>query len=298
MSDATTDYGLLRNSAGLMGGLSGIVWVRGPDAVTFLDGLLSQNVAGLEAGSAGPSLLLTPRGKLRAPLYLLRGPDRVGIVTDASQTDAVGQDLNRFKIRVDVAIAFEPRPVWDIWGPHAAKSLNDVPEPGRWHDDGDQLVAPFPLQRSDLPRFIVAGTRPPVPEVSGPALTAVRIESGEPVMGVDLDEKTIPQEAGDISAAVDFTKGCYLGQELVARIDARGHVNRRLMGLVFVDDALPPAGSEIRHNDETVGHLTSIAWSEGLRAPVGLGLLRVEVGAGEEISAAGVSGEVAALPLR
>lgn len=126
----------------------------------------------------------------------------------------------------------------------------------------------------------------------------VRIEHGEAVGGIDLDDKVIPQEAIDTAAAVDFTKGCYLGQELVARIDSRGHVNRRLIGFVFAGGAQPPAGSDIVHEDRVVGRLTSVTPSEQLGGTIGLGMLRTEVGAEAAITAGEICGRVCELPIR
>lgn len=102
-------------------------------------------------------------------------------------------------------------------------------------------------------------------------------------MGVDVDHSTIPQECGFIPESVSFTKGCYLGQELVARIDTRGHVNRRLMGVMIRENTVPPAGAEILVETKLVGKFTSPAESLALRAPIGLSLLRREVGDGDGV---------------
>jgi folate-binding protein YgfZ len=97
------------------------------------------------------------------------------------------------------------------------------------------------------------------------------------MVGVDIDERTIPQEAGVVDGAVSFTKGCYLGQELVARIDSRGHVNRNLRGIVVSSAVLPPLGAEVTADGKPVGVITSVGESLDLRAPVALALVRREV---------------------
>ena len=102
-------------------------------------------------------------------------------------------------------------------------------------------------------------------------------------MGIDIDERTIPQEAGLVEAAVSLTKGCFVGQELVARIDSRGHVNRHLRGIRILTNLLPPQGAEIVAGDRTTGSITSVAESLELRAPVGLALLRREVAPGDPL---------------
>jgi folate-binding protein YgfZ len=133
------------------------------------------------------------------------------------------------------------------------------------------------------------------------AATAVRVEVGEPMMGRDVDESTIPQEAGPVDDAVDFTKGCYLGQELVARIDSRGHVNRRLCGVVVTTNVVPPEGAELMTGETAVGVLTSPAESLELRAPVALALVRREVDSDDPVvirwSGGEAPGVVRELPL-
>ena len=126
------------------------------------------------------------------------------------------------------------------------------------------------------------------------AAAAVRIETGEPVMGIDIDERTIPQEADVVEAAVDFTKGCYLGQELVARIKSRGRVNRHLRGLLVSANVLPPVGAEIIGPKGVAGSLTSVGESLELRTPVALALIRRELDPGDVVEIRWPEGTVAA----
>ena len=134
--------------------------------------------------------------------------------------------LQKFRFRVDAAIE-DGKPTVEVWGRGAAVAPDQsrVWLPGRLGAEKDGLVASLPL--GALPRFVVSGPSAAALESAGArpagtiASTTVRIEAGEPVMGVDVDEGTIPQETGLTDASVSFTKGCYLGQELVARIDSR-----------------------------------------------------------------------------
>jgi folate-binding protein YgfZ len=282
---------------GVVADRTSLVWVGGPDAVSFLEGLLSQGIGAMRPGAGARSLLLAPNGKLRALLWVLRDEDRIGLLCDAGILDTVLGDLRRFKIRVNVEITVETERVWEVWGPAAATLTgHDGSDVLRVGESG--LVAPYPLQRSPLPRFVVIGAKPRAPIMSPAMVEMVRIEHGEAVGGIDLDDKVIPQEAIDTAAAVDFTKGCYLGQELVARIDSRGHVNRRLIGFVFAGGAQPPAGSDIVHEDRVVGRLTSVTPSEQLGGTIGLGMLRTEVGAEAAITAGEICGRVCELPIR
>jgi folate-binding protein YgfZ len=268
-----------------------LLWVRGPDAVAYLDGLLSQDVAAMASGSVARSFLLAPTGKLRALLWLLRDRDDVGLVADVGSAGHVVADLNRFKLRVDVHIDAGPTPLRSVVGPGAAIT------PGWSVADGVVTI------RADLavPRYLTTKVADGVAELSHELADALRIESGEPRMGVDVDESTIPQESGLVDAAVDFDKGCYLGQELVARIDSRGHVNRRLAAVV-VDDAALVVGAAVVAAGKDVGVLTSVAWSPLLGANVGMGLVRREAQDDDVVQVrwdgGGAAGVVRSLPLR
>ncbi len=281
-------------------GAHDVVWVDGPDTVVFLDGLISQAIEPMPVGSAARSLLLAPQGKLRATLWVLKGADRVGLVADAGRGEVVAGDLTRFKLRVDVEIARDEGPVLDIWGDGAAAAIDQsglpVPGPRTWVGEPGVIVSSLPFPASDVPRFIVIGRDAASfgaePAAANDALL-VRLGAGEPVMGVDIDEKTIPQEAGVVAGAVDFTKGCYLGQELVARIDSRGRVNRHLRIVEGAGDGMPPEGAEVSAGGRVVGTLSSVAVrvDGGFRA---MALLRREVEPGDEVEVSAGSGSIAA----
>jgi len=302
--DVTGEYLAARGGAGLAIGSHDVVWVTGGDAVSFLDGQLSQDVAAMATGGVARSLLLEPRGKLRALLWVLRGEDRVGLVADAGVGIVVAEQLERFRFRIDAEITLDDRTIAVLWGPASVGVLAaaGLAAGEGWTEAGGILVAAFSL---GVPRFLVAGevdleaagARP----IGVLAETAVRIEAGEPVMGVDVDESTIPQETGLVPEAVSFTKGCYLGQELVARIDSRGRVNRHLRGLVVRETVLPPSGAEVFLNAEVVGLISSVGESLELRAPVALATVRREVEPGTEVEIRWAGGsataEVRQLPL-
>lgn len=295
----------IRTAAVLARPAHDLVWVEGDDAVTFLEGLLSQRVESAPIGSVRRSLLLSPQGKLVSPLWILRGAGRIGLVADAGSGQAVVDTLERFRIRVDAAVEQEPTSPCEVWGPAAADVVSAAtgiePSGGAWTHDGGTMTAHLPFRHTDLPRWLIVGIEPSAlvaagaVEVDEEAVAAVRIEAGEPRMGVDVHPSTIPQEADLVADAVDFSKGCYLGQELVARIESRGHVNRHLRGLCGAQDVVPPVGAALLVEGQEVGLLTSVARSSRLGGPVGLGLVRREVAPGATVALRWDGGAAAAV---
>jgi folate-binding protein YgfZ len=256
------DYRAFRESAGAIELPRDFVRAAGPDAVSFLEGQLSQEVAGLAAGGSTWALLLQPQGKVVAFLRVLRvGDEEFVLETDAGYGEAVVERLTRFKLRVKADL--DPL-AWTCVAVRGPKS-HDVVEGG--------VVADWPgLPGVDLVGESVSAPEG-VPVCSMEAYEAVRIEAGIPVMGRELDESTIPEEAGVVQRSVSFTKGCYTGQELVARIDSRGgNVPRRLRGLVV--DGSPLAGATLESDGKDVGRVTSLAWSPGLGSTVALAYVR------------------------
>ncbi len=306
------DLAAVMTGAGTVPGVHSVVWVRGTDAVTFLDGLLSQNIGRGEPGTVDRSLLLTPQGKLRALLWILHGDtaresQEVGLVTQRPAAELVVEDLSRFRFRVDAAIEIEPRPTITLIGPQARARLRagGLSDPGRgWRYNGNGLVAATPFTGGAPERYVLVGApAAAVTEVAGPvgfeAYESVRIAAGEPLATVDFDDRTIAQELGPVDDAVDFDKGCYLGQELVARIASRGRVTRRLRAVRAAGDA-PLRGARLSTRERDVGVVTSAATAPD-GATIGLALIRHEVEAGTVVTAHSATGplqaEVLAVPL-
>ena len=301
ITDFGDGYDRARTGAGFSAGMFGLLWATGPDTVSFLQGILSQDIERLAPGEVARSFLLEPRGKLNSLLWVLRDADRVGIVTDAARHEETVSSLARWRFRVDVDFVPDRRPVLDVWGPREA----GFEVPGGWGDEQGVLVAE--LRRRPVRRRLIAGAGPAdmrergVVPIGPQVVDAFRIESGEPRMGVDVDERTIPQETGLVPEAISFTKGCFLGQELAARIDSRGRVNRHLRGLRMLDSVAPPAGAGLSHAGKQVGQLTTVAESPALLAPVGLALVRREATPGTRVAVAWEGGrteaEVHELPM-
>ena len=281
MRDLEADTAALRSGAGAFRAARDVVAVRGPEAETYLQGQLSQDLSALAIGASADSLLLEPDGKLSALLRVTR-TDGQGFVLDVEggYGDAVMARLRRFVLRSKVEMTPLAWRCLSLRGPAvgvaAAGLLAVLAERGvlaipfEWNGwKGTDLLGPEDVvlgpDEVALPAGIVA---------CGPeAVEACRIVVGIPAMGTELTGKTIAAEAGLVERTVSFTKGCYTGQELVARIDSRGsNVARRLCGVVVPGDDPPPVGAGVWTADggHEVGSLSSVAWSPGHGAWVAL----------------------------
>jgi folate-binding protein YgfZ len=261
------------------------VLVTGPDAFSFLQVLVSADLDPLVDGAGVRSLLLVPQGKLDVAFRLLRVGDDAWLDADPGMGAHLAESLQRFRIRVDAEIVdrtAEWRAV-SVIGPRS-DAVAPVEVPSALHAHVEHAGAR--LVRTEF-GFDVIGPEAPVgdvvngiaaagvPRLGAVAADAFRIEHGVPVQPVDIDDSTIPQEAFLEQDAVSFTKGCFLGQELVCRIDSRGHVNRFLRRIVDIDGAWPSPGDEIIAGGRVVGELTSVA-DPGLGVGA-LGYVRREV---------------------
>jgi tRNA-modifying protein YgfZ len=264
-----------------------VVHVEGPEAVDFLQGQLSQDVAGLPVGTATPALLLHPTGKVVAWLRATRlADDAVALDVDAGAGDAVLARLQRFRLRTKAELELGTRHGWAVRGPELLE-LPPTARPITWPGvHGYDLLADDETALEGLP-------------VGEPDdLEALRIECGVPATGAELTEDTIPAEAGQwlIDASVSFTKGCYTGQELVARVDSRGgNVPRPLRGLTA--SAPLTVGALVVLDGKEVGRVTSSAASVGLGA-IALAPLSRAVETGAAVDAGGVLARVVTLPMR
>lgn len=296
----------------------GVVVVRGPDATSFLQSIVSQDLDALTEGSGAHSLLLSPQGKLEIDFRALRVADEWWLDCDSGFGARFAARLGRYRIRVDVTIEDRTAEsaLLEVRGPDAAARVVaatsvDIPDANHAHAawgacrivradwstmPGVDILGPVDEVRGARDLLLAAGIEPFAPG----AHEVVRIDAGVARLGVDIDEATIPQEAFLERDAVSFTKGCFLGQELVCRIDSRGHVNRFLRHVDVEGSIVPDLGAAVVLDDREVGVLTSMAPVAGGTRAVGLAMVRREVGLPARVTLRGPGGEipatVAALP--
>ncbi|MHB8669594.1 MAG: CAF17-like 4Fe-4S cluster assembly/insertion protein YgfZ [Acidimicrobiales bacterium] len=286
---ARTDEEVLRAGAGAVRRERDAVRVTGPDATSFLQGQLSQDLELVGAtGASAWSLLLQPQGKVDALLRITRvGPEELMLDTDSGWGPRVLDRLSRFKLRVRVdlellawrALALRGPGVRVVSGDEAGRPQSGWIVPAWPTETGVDVIGPDPLPPSGVA----------MPWCDESAYEVIRIEAGVPTMGRELTEATIPAEAGVVSHAVSFTKGCYTGQELVARIDSRGgNVPRRLWGLISDrpsdPSSVPAPGSLLNLDGREVGTVTSAAHSTTRDRVVALALVRRGVAPPAEVA--------------
>jgi len=286
----------VRDTLGVIAGQRQAVIAEGPDALSFLQGQLSQDLDALAPGEASWSLVLHPQGKISAWFRITRvADDRFVLDLDAGWADEVLTRLNRFKLRTNIEITLAPWEALTVVGPGA----DDLVIEGVEHDMITSWAG-VPVRDVFGPELNVDAVD--APALSADALTALRIEAGVPKMGVELDESTIPAAAGIVEQSVSFTKGCYTGQELVARIDSRGNnVPKRLLTVVLDSPEVPAAETELTIDGDVVGSITSAAFSDRLGSAVGLAYIGRSTESGQsvsiEIDGVAVNGELRDLPL-
>ncbi len=284
----------------------GLLRVTGSDRVRFLNGMLTTDVAALGAGGACASLQLDRKGHVLALLTVLAFEERLDLDVTPGADAALAEILEKHLIADDVEIANlgAEHGMLSVEGPGSAEALRaidvDVPEPGAcaesdWRGAGYLWIGGGALTDSGV-RAIAAPASIralrdvlSLPLIESEQLEVMRVENLEPLLGVDVGERNFPQEAR-LESAVSFTKGCYIGQEIVARIASRGAVNRLLVQIALTAEAKP--GDEIRVGDKSVGALTSAVVSPSL-GPLALGYVKkAEAEPGTQLEVGGRSARV------
>ena len=298
------EYAAVREKTGLID-LSFRTQVKftGEDRTDFLQGMLSNDVKALRPGEGCPATLLTEQGRIVADLRVYAEESAILLDLDARIKEKTIAALDRFIIADDVEIEdlSTHQVTIAVQGPAAAQvlaavGLSSLPEQELQHQDETIADVQVRVIRSDQTgkggyEFHVPSERAGVVwqtlsqldgllPVGHTTLNMLRVEAGIPWYGLDMDEERIVLEVG-LDRAISFNKGCYLGQEVVERASARGHMNRQFIGFLLkheAQDALPTRGDRLLKDDKEVGWLTSVTTSPTLGRLIALGYVRREHG--------------------
>jgi folate-binding protein YgfZ len=298
---ADTGYRALTEACGLVDRSErGKLALTGTEAKAFLQGQVTNDVEGLEPGDGCYAAFLTHKGKMLGDLRVLDLGDELLLDTERVALQGLFNMIRRYKLGMDVEL-HKRTLEWGLLsliGPGAERF-------GLEHEHAnrrDELAGrPVVLVRTDVgvdvfvPADGVDAVRAAldVPQVSEDIAEIVRVERGRPRYGIELDESVIPQEAGLNERAVSFTKGCYVGQETVARLHYRGKPNRHLRGLRL--SAPAETGAVLHRGDKEVGRVGSAVVSPRF-GPIALALVRRQASPGDTVTVDGTPAEVVDLP--
>jgi len=320
--EASRGYTASRAAAGLFDfDFRASLVFTGADRASFLHNLLSNDVISLRPGGGCYTTLLTQQSKVVADGNVFCSADSLRFDLDRALKDRAREHLEKFLVADEVEIddPSERESVLGILGPRAADVLRaagaEPPAGDRDHretvlggvaawiarvdwsaDPGFQIVVARTDAASVRASIVSAGEPLGLVPAERADLEALRLEAGIPWPGIDFDETRLVLEAG-LERGIHFKKGCYLGQEVVERASARGHVNRRLVGLWLEGERVPARGARIVHASDDVGEVTSAAFSPTFARPIALGYVRREVmEPGSRLTIDGGIAEVRALP--
>ena len=298
----------------------GTIIVSGGDRASYLQGLLTNDIEALTPGTGCYAAYLTPQGRMIADMTVLEFGDRMLLDVDRAQAETLVQRLSMLVFSEDVRVADESAAWWrfGVRGPGSAARLATVLTGGPDGEAGsleayadhdcsrrepvlvarnDELGVPgFDLWIAEAQREMLRARLAEAQLVSVPPAAAelLRVEAGTPRFGIDMDEQTIPLEAGIEARAISETKGCYVGQEVIIRVLHRGQgrVARKLVGLIFGPEAdVASLGDRVYDGAEQVGRVTSAVRSPKLARPIALAYVqRARTAAGTEVQV-DVSGE-------
>jgi folate-binding protein YgfZ len=306
-----TEYRVLTEGCGLIDRSErGKLALSGPEAKGFLAGQVTNDVEALRPGGGCYAAFLTHKGKMLGDMRVLDVGEELLLDTERVALQALFDTIRRFKVGYELELHKRTvqRGLLSLIGPDAAR-VADAEGLG----EVEHANAPLEIEgiaalavRTDTGMDLICDAADTgalaqtlcergAVAISEEAAEIVRVEHGRPRYGVDMDGGTIPQEAGLNERAVSFTKGCYVGQETVARLHYRGKPNRHLRGLCLSEPAAP--GAELRLGEKAVGRLSSATVSPAY-GPIGLGLVRREAEPGASVSVGedGASAEVVELP--
>jgi folate-binding protein YgfZ len=267
----------------------GFVRVAGRDAARLLQNVVTSDIDALAVGTGQYGLALTPKGRPIADAWIVRESDDAFVCAcESAAEDDLAAMLRRYRLasRVEIASVTGERALLER--PHAAAGEG-------WHGGplGALLLAIPEDARAAMESALAGGAI----AIAADTRETLRIEQGVPRFGVDFDSSNLPAEVGIVERAVSFTKGCYVGQETVARLYYRGKPNRHLRGLRVSDGSGPLAvGAELVLGERLLGTITSVTVSPRF-GPIGLALVRREAEPGATVSVStGQAATVVSLP--
>lgn len=272
ISEDLENYNLIRDGGGgFYRQKRGLIAVWGKEAVQFLNGLITNDVAKLEENAQMLAAFPNAQGRLLAVVRVLRKDDKFLFVTEAATHEKVYQNLFRFTFAGDFFVE-------DLSGNYEAFSITNYESQTA---DSIEITNRFGkdvfVLKDGVEHFLENLKSQNAVEISDALFEVLRIEQGIPLYGVDMDETTIVPELG-IDGLISYNKGCYIGQEIIARIYFRGHVAKQLTGLIFENDAasLNP-GDEIKSAEgKNAGKISSVARSPKLGKTIALAYVRYD----------------------
>lgn len=289
-----TAYQALRQSAAVIDLTGrGHLQITGEDRARLLHAMTTSHIQELQPGQCRYTLFLNAQGKILGDANVIVTPQSIVLDTEPETADALYDHIDRYIIADDAAIvnATAQIAVIALEGPQSAKVLDqmgiDAPAPDAWVEWRTWMVAGLSVSGEPGARFFV-----PIEErenvynwifgacaneAGRPEWNVVRLEHGRPRYGEDITAREIPHETRLVDKAVSFSKGCYLGQEIVERVRSRGHVNRVLASLVILGHHAPPAHTKLFLDEKEIGEITSAEFSPMVGAVVALGYVRAEV---------------------
>jgi folate-binding protein YgfZ len=317
-SATETEQEALRNGCGLLDrSQRGKLALTGAGAAEFLNGQVTNEVEKLTDGEGCYAAFLTHKGKMLGDLRVLRTASELLLDTERAALQALFDMIRRFKVGYDVELHKRTLEcaLLSLIGPKAREIATEATGAGALppatehahtaasiaghqvrlistaHPQGIDVLCAVDAREAVSAALIAAGAT----SVGEAAAEALRVEQGVPRYGIDLDETVIPQEAGLNERAVSFTKGCYVGQETVARLHYRGKPNRTMRGLLLSEPAA--TGDEVHLGERLAGRLGSVALSPA-HGPIALALLRREADPGDSVTigARKIEAQVVALP--
>lgn len=294
-----SEYAAARGAAALFDlSLRAGLRFRGADRQSFLHNLLSNDVASLGPGRGCYATLLTQQSKVVADAYVFCGEQSLRLDLDRGRKDRAREHLEKLLVAEDVEIddTTDAEAVLGVAGPRAADVLRAAgaaaPTADLDHldtriggvaawvarvdwtgDPGFELVVAVAEAEATWQALLTAGEPLGMVPAGMAAFEVLRLEAGVPWPGIDFDESHLVLEAG-LDRGISFTKGCYLGQEMVERASSRGHVNRRLVGLRIDGSAVPPIGARLLQAGAECGRITSAAFSPHVGSPIALGYVK------------------------